>query len=198
MTSPSSPSAETGAALREAKHLLSDLSLGKSIQNDRFPDRKIEGPLWDKIGDVIQRIDAALALTAPTQIKAGETGEAEHVLAIIERELGSWECNGPDEMPTTVSGLIKSERAIFRDAQHEACPICGGDCAGANPPVANCPLALSPKPGETIGGEALLRELEHHRSNSEQGLCRVPRETITKAIAALSAPPKGNAEGVKE
>lgn len=25
------------------------------------------------------------------------------------------------------------------DSEHEPCPICGYDCAGANPPIANCP-----------------------------------------------------------
>ena len=31
---------------------------------------------------------------------------------------------------------IKTAELLLNDA----CPICGGDCAAANPPVANCPM----------------------------------------------------------
>lgn len=44
-------------------------------------------------------------------------------------------------------------------AEHEPCPICGGDCAGANPPVANCPLAY-PAPSAMSDGPALNTDRE--------------------------------------
>lgn len=31
--------------------------------------------------------------------------------------------------------------------QYSDCPLCGGDCAGANPPVVNCPMR-EPEPDE--------------------------------------------------
>lgn len=32
------------------------------------------------------------------------------------------------------------------DAIERDCPVCGGDCADANPPVMNCPLLDAPEP----------------------------------------------------
>ena len=29
------------------------------------------------------------------------------------------------------------------DEPHVQCPLCGGDCAGANPPVYDCPMTVS-------------------------------------------------------
>lgn len=40
-------------------------------------------------------------------------------------------------------GSVADSLAFKRDRQG-VCPICGGDCAGANPPVTNCPMRLQP------------------------------------------------------
>jgi len=64
-------------ALHEAKTLLSDLALGKSIHNGRFPDNKIEGPLWDRIGDVVKRCEAAIEATRRSALVDAPAGEAE-------------------------------------------------------------------------------------------------------------------------
>lgn len=40
-------------ALQEARQLLKDLDLGRSIHNARHPDQSIDGPLWAQISRVV-------------------------------------------------------------------------------------------------------------------------------------------------
>lgn len=63
--------------------------------------------------------DHERALMEASAINADLDEEDAHVIAAIERELGNWECDGPDELPTTVAGLIEAERAIYRAAAPE-------------------------------------------------------------------------------
>ena len=47
----------------------------------------------------------------------------------------------------------------LRDAlarEEGACPVCGGDCAGANPPVYDCPM-------KTIEGAPALEDMREDR-----------------------------------
>lgn len=66
---------------------------------------------WDKCEE--RRIEA-LRWQGRAELLEALCGENAHILSVIEREIGEWECNGPDEKPTTVSGLIEAERAIYR------------------------------------------------------------------------------------
>jgi hypothetical protein len=77
------PAGEMGGALREAKTLLADLALGRSIQNDRFLDNKIEGPLWDKISGVVKRAEAALASPTPSVAAQHDTAADDRVAALL-------------------------------------------------------------------------------------------------------------------
>jgi hypothetical protein len=45
---------EDGKRIAELEALLRELSLGQSIHNSRFPDRKIEGPLWDRVSAALK------------------------------------------------------------------------------------------------------------------------------------------------
>lgn len=68
---------------------------------------------------VLNNIEAAVSLldlaASPPLVTEGETvpGEAEHVLSIIDREIGSWQCEGPNGS-TYVSALIEEERQAYR------------------------------------------------------------------------------------
>lgn len=59
------------------------------------------------------------------------------VCASIHREYGK----GRDPLYSTRQGdFVKRERDA-RVAMHDGCcPLCGGDCAAANPPVTACPM----------------------------------------------------------
>jgi hypothetical protein len=48
------------SVLREVSTLLYDLRQGQCIHNGRFPDRKVEGVLWDQIPSVIGRVETSL------------------------------------------------------------------------------------------------------------------------------------------
>lgn len=42
-------------------------------------------------------------------------------------------------------------KSIFREnveCEPESCPVCGGDCGAANPPMYNCPMAVVRNPEE--------------------------------------------------
>jgi hypothetical protein len=60
-------------ALREARDLLADLDQGRGIHNSRFPDSRIDGPLWAQVSRVTGNATAALAAGVATpKVKALE------------------------------------------------------------------------------------------------------------------------------
>lgn len=56
-TTPPAPD-EAVEAEREAVEILSELLTGAQVHNDRFPDRRIEGPLWNKAAALVSKYRA--------------------------------------------------------------------------------------------------------------------------------------------
>lgn len=123
---------------------------------DRFPDKPRDEVKESFKRDVtrdywIRRAKAALSAAG---IRAGGVPESEvralykHYVNTLESgrdriiSLGG-ECDPVDKMEASDPVLARIRKLLAAapaQQQGEACNVCGGDCAGANPPVIFCPL----------------------------------------------------------
>lgn len=84
---------------------------------------------WVRYSDVSAYLSSTSAGVTEEQTPEGEDA---HIIAVIEREIGSWECEGPRGL-TTVVDLVAAERELYRAAleasrvatvsQKEAVPV---------------------------------------------------------------------------
>lgn len=70
---------------------------------------------------------------------------------------------------TALERLFARSETQRPEDEQPTCPVCGGDCSGANPPVANCPLKLRSDKDDEVRmwkarAEYYLEQLEAARS----------------------------------
>lgn len=111
---------------------------------------------------------------------------------------------------TEAMALLLPVAPVAPAGSDDCCPLCSGDCAGANPPVLDCPLAARAQPpgGEAVAlnlrpkvlafavlMEAKLRENDWKggwQKDSAAGLMKRLREEAEELAGAVAGPWTGN------
>lgn len=90
------------------------LSLRRKVEETEAERDVFQGLLKEEFRVSADRAEQIMALKRKVEEQRKALDEEAHVIAVIEREFGSWECDDADGNLTDISSLIVAERKAFR------------------------------------------------------------------------------------